>query len=297
MQTHQALDDISGGLHSLRLDPPDCLPFNPSGERDWLRATFNDVPRYLFRVFTPKSRGRTDQTWTRSMDATNGIPNARLDIFARDNEGEVADMLNRHLRWWKGDEDNLVSWTSSLLFALVYIFHLHANTTHGSELKDISLCVVDTTFFPTGVFLRDLDLIRAFRASDEFLDDFGDLQLKNRGGIEDKCKLVSAQAMIDRGLYDLQPRFKEFAAWPKAWRPPWANPVLELRKEFNRELGDACEVSLKEQLAAMNIADLFGGRWALPLAANAFALRPRRCWNERILATFRSCRFTGSFSS
>jgi hypothetical protein len=53
------------------------------------------------------------------MDATDGIPNARLDIFARDDEREVADMLNRHLRWWKGDKDNLVSWTSSLLFALV----------------------------------------------------------------------------------------------------------------------------------------------------------------------------------
>jgi hypothetical protein len=28
------------------------------------------------------------------MDATDGIPNARLDIFARDHKREVADMLN-----------------------------------------------------------------------------------------------------------------------------------------------------------------------------------------------------------
>ena len=61
MQTHQALDGILERLRSLRLDPPDCLPFNPSGERDRLRAAFNDVPRYLFRVFTPMSRGATDR--------------------------------------------------------------------------------------------------------------------------------------------------------------------------------------------------------------------------------------------
>lgn len=260
MQTDQALNDISEGMQSLQLDLPDCLPFNPGGEKSWLRAAFNDVPRYLFRVSTPKSRGRTDKIWTRSMDVTNNIPNARLDIFARDNEQEVADMLNRHLRWWKGGEDNLVSWTSSLLFALVYVFHLHASMTDGSDFEDISLCVVDTTFFPPGVFLRDLDLIRAFRTFDEKLDDFGDLRLKKRGGllyfgeylsqgalrIEDKCRIVSAQKMIDQGLYDLQPRFREFAAWPKAWQPSWANPVLELREEFYREPGDTWEVSLEE---------------------------------------------------
>jgi hypothetical protein len=109
------------------------------------------------------------------MDATEGIGNPRLDIFARDKH-EVAEMLNRHLRWWSGDEDNLVSWTSSLLFALVYMFHLHANPSDASPLNEIYLCVTDTTMFPPGVFLRDMDLIQAFRAFDETygknLDDF-----------------------------------------------------------------------------------------------------------------------------
>lgn len=245
------------------------------------------------------------------MDATDGIPNARLDIFARDDEREVADMLNRHLRWWKGDKDNLVSWTSSLLFALVYIFHLHANMMDGSAFEDISLCVVDTALFPSGVFLQDLDLIRAFRTFDEQLDNFANLRLVKRGGvfyfgeylsqgalkIEGKCQIVSAQAMIDQGLYDLQPKFREFAAWPKARPPPWANPVLELREEFYQGPGDAWEVSPEEHMAAMKIADLFGGHWALPVAANAFALRPRRSWDKRILVTFRAPRFTGLFSS
>ncbi|KAK4041707.1 hypothetical protein C8A01DRAFT_14563 [Parachaetomium inaequale] len=304
MQTHQALNDISEGLQSLHLDPPDCLPFNPSGERHWLRATFNDVPRYLFRVFTPKSRGATDTIWTRSMDARGGNPNAGLDIFDRDDKREVADMLNRHLRWRKGVDDNLVSWTSSLLFALVYIFHLHANERDRSAFEDICLCVVDTTLFPPGVFLQDLDLIRAFCAFDKQLANFENLRLGglyyfgeylSQGAlkIEHKCQIVSAQAMIDQGLYDLQPKFRDFAMWPKAPQPPWAKPVLKLREEFEKEPRDTLEVSLEEHLAAKNIADLFGGLWALPVAANLFALRPRRSWDERILATVRAPRFTG----
>jgi hypothetical protein len=244
------------------------------------------------------------------MDATDGNPKARVDIFSRDGEQKkVADMLSRHLRWWRGDEDNLVSWTSSLLFALVYIFHLRANVLDRSSFEAIFLCVVDTTLFPPGVFLRDLDLIRAFRAFDPKLNAFGNLRLNSRGGslyfgeylsqgalrIKDKCQIVSARAMIDQGLYDLQPKFREFARWPPEAPPPWANPVLELRREFSKGSEDAWEVTLTEQQAAVNIADHFGGHWALPVAANLFALRPRRGCDQGILATFGAPRFTGSF--
>ncbi|KAH6714588.1 hypothetical protein BKA61DRAFT_605536 [Leptodontidium sp. MPI-SDFR-AT-0119] len=52
-----------------------------------------------------------------------------------------------HPQWWKGHEDNLVSWTSSLLFALVYIFHLHANSNDRSAFDDIHLCIIDTNQF------------------------------------------------------------------------------------------------------------------------------------------------------
>lgn len=101
--------------------------------------------------------------------------------------------------------------------------------------------------------------------------------------------------MIDQGLYGLQPTFTEFAGWPAEAPPPWANLVLELRREFYQEPGDAWGVTMTEQRVAINIADLFGGRWALPVAANLFALRPRRGCDQRSIATFRAPRFTGSF--
>jgi hypothetical protein len=37
---------------------------------------------------------------------------------------------------------------------------------NSSAFEDIFLCIVDTTLFSAGVFLWDLDLIRAFRPCD-----------------------------------------------------------------------------------------------------------------------------------
>lgn len=58
-------------------------------------------------------------------------------------------MLYIHLRWWGtlSDPDNLVSWTSSLLFALQYVFYRHYSSKDGSSLDTIDLCVVDTLLF------------------------------------------------------------------------------------------------------------------------------------------------------
>ena len=305
MQAHQQIDGISDSLGSLHLDPPECLLFNPTGERSWLQATFSNVPRYLFRVSTPKSRGATDRLWTKSMDATDGKRSSEQDIFARGNQAEVANMLTRHLRWWEGPEDNFVSWTSSLLFAIVYIFHLHANSTNGSSLADISLCVIDTTQFPEGVFLRDLDLISVFSTPDNrhllLLEEwrstaryFGEYLSQGALKIEGKCQIVSAQAMIDKGLYDLQPEFSEFARWPIENLPPWVKPVLQLRGEFDREMTGRGGISVEERDAAMNIAQLFGGCWRLPVAVNFMALRPRRRRDVRMLEAFRD--FFGSRS-
>ncbi|KAL5330966.1 hypothetical protein ACEPPN_000493 [Leptodophora sp. 'Broadleaf-Isolate-01'] len=64
-----------------------------------------------------------------------------------------------------------------------------------------------------------------------FLEDFKGLRLKkdwyfgeylSQGAlkIEDKCQIVSAQAMIDRGLYDLRREFEEFSHWEIARKPP-----------------------------------------------------------------------------
>jgi len=106
---------------------------------------------------------------------------------------------------WKQGSDNLVSWTSSLPFALVYMFHLHAN-------------IADTTRLPRGVFLRDLDLIRAYNSFDADLAETEKLRTQKQGGrfyfgdylsqralnMKGKCDIVSDSALIDQGLFYLQ---------------------------------------------------------------------------------------------
>lgn len=301
-----SLIDLENGLNGLTLADPECLPFGPPEK---IGGLIDDIPRYLFRVFTPRSRGATDTSWTKSMDARDGEMTSRVDIFARPDQQQVAEMIHRHLRWWEGPEDNLVSWTSSLLFALVYIFHLRANSTDGSTFDEICLCIIDTTSFPTGVFLRDMDLIRYYGRFDIELRSFEDLRLRrhrqlsgyyyfgeyvSQGSlrIEGKCQIVSAQGMIDRGLYDLRPEFEAYANWEPQLQPPWANKTIELRECFYQGIRQG--ISEEGKQAAINIAQLFDQRWKLPVAVNLISLVPHRSDDTDILIPFRGDLFTGA---
>ena len=264
------MDDLVDGLTALGLSTSEELLFCPSGNKEWLSRTFHEIPRYLFRVYTLKSKGETTTSWARSMAAANAVSNSRIDIFDRDDK-LVARMLRQHLRWREGPDDNLVSWTSSLLFALVYIFHLHANSRDGSDFNEIFLCVIDTTKFATGTFLRDMELIKAYRSHDASLGDLEKIRLRgfyfgeylSQGAlkIQDKCKIVPASAMIEHGLLSLRPDFESFAKWRVKERPPWAYPTLSLREKSE-------DLNEQKLLTIAKIAELFGPRWNLPVAAN-----------------------------
>ncbi|KAL7948716.1 hypothetical protein V8C42DRAFT_312091 [Trichoderma barbatum] len=130
------------------------VPFNPSGN---LATKLHNTPRYLFRVYSDVSAGKHSSEWMKSCDA---LKNTFTDIFARD-ASIVALTLNEHL-WWqpKSFGDPFISWTTSLLVAIQYAIYKHK--TEHAELNTIYLCIVDTTLFPNGVFIKDLDLIEEF---------------------------------------------------------------------------------------------------------------------------------------
>jgi len=210
-------------------------------------------------------------------------------------------MVNRHLRWWKGG-DNLVSWTSSLLFALVYVFHLHANKSDNSSLNDICLCIVDTSSISEGIFIKDLDLIEAYHSFNSELEDlqklrltkhyFGEYLSQGSLKIEAKCDIVSAQAMVDRGLFDVLPPLRDFNTWEVTSRPPWAYEVIRLRHFFDATTARP-EAGRDELRAAVSIAKLFEPRWRLPVAVDLISLRSRRLEDCALLHAFRSPPFTG----
>jgi hypothetical protein len=205
-----SLENLTSALQDIHLEPEN-LPFNPTGQQSWLRNKFNDLARYLFRISTPYSDGTTDDTWARSMDAVERNPRATIDCFARKDQRAVAEELRKHLRWKSKDSDNFVSWTSSLLFAIQYIIFRHASARNGRPALDaIELCVIDTTLFPSGVFVRDLDMIQAYRSFDSTLESlyrirqsthyYGEYLSQGSLKIESRCQIVSAApALKDAG--------------------------------------------------------------------------------------------------
>jgi hypothetical protein len=171
-----SLETISNALASISLADHFHLLFNPAGEKAWLRQTLDNIPRYLFRVATPKSDGSSDEFWVKSRDACADKRQTR-DVFDQD-DGHVSSMLWRHLDW-KGklyDRDNFMSWTSSLLFALQYMSYRYNNKLDSSRLVDVRLYVIDTTKFASGTFLRDIDLIEAYKSFDNRLKSLGQLR-------------------------------------------------------------------------------------------------------------------------
>lgn len=69
------MDALTQALESTHLDsPPSQIPeqllFNPSPDSNLGRHALDNIPRYLFRVVSPESDGRTDAEWVRSEAAT-----------------------------------------------------------------------------------------------------------------------------------------------------------------------------------------------------------------------------------
>lgn len=241
-------DDLVNGLQTVALTKPDCLLFNPVADKAWLRGKVDDIPRYLFRITTPLSDGFTDGIWVKSKDARHGRADSRRDIFAVGDNTQAACMLYKHLRWQTKpqDPDNFTSWTSSLLFALQYIFYRHKHPKDRSNLKDILLCIIDTASFTKGTFLKDMDLLNAYGPFDSHLRNHQEVREKKHSNfygslyfgeylsqgalkIEDRCQLVSSQAIIDQGLFKLQP---ELMMSMTVTKPSLANEVIRLREPF-----------------------------------------------------------------
>ncbi|TWU70517.1 hypothetical protein ED733_000789 [Metarhizium rileyi] len=289
------------------------LIFKPIGDHEWIEETFDEVPPYLIRVFTPKSAGFTDHSWVKSRDARSGSRWSNVDIFGR-QKTVAAAMVNCHLRWWENDSVNLVSWTDSWLFALQYIFYLHKNAKDASSLDDIKICIIDTRLFPKGCFIRDMDLITAFEQHHDSTGKnlralrqlrrnrstrhsgsyyFGEYLSQGALNIEDKCHIVSGKEVLEHGLLTIQPAFRTYESWPVMERTPWVEEVLKLREAFYiRSPNTEQPATTDEVEAAVNIAKLFAAPFRLAVASGLIGLLPRQADDATIQRLFISS-FTG----
>ncbi|KAI0126203.1 hypothetical protein BJ170DRAFT_463584 [Xylariales sp. AK1849] len=302
------MNDLTGKFQSVGLNrrihvgfadrDPDEVPFHPSDAV----AKRSEVPRYLFRVFSPASAGGNNNEWIRSEDALKGIT---TDVFAHRDVSRVAIALNEHLRWMpRSCGDPFTSWTTSLLVAIQYAIYKYKN--ENTKLRHVRICIVDTTMFPRGSFMRDLDLMEAFRdkvhegqtiKSKDELTTWGErglgnfLSLRRRRShthsgvyyfgeylsqgpvnIKDRSCTVSCDKIINDHLFTLVPEFK-VELESKLNR--WANDVIELREPFYRKEEPKLLESTHLEEAVM-ISNHFTTSWSLPMLVNLLALCPRR---------------------
>ncbi|KAJ9296522.1 hypothetical protein DTO271G3_5220 [Paecilomyces variotii] len=288
---------------SVRPGDEDQLLFNPQADTGLSRDVLGDIPRYLFRIVSPLSDGDTDGIWMRSEAASRNTSSSLEDIFfGLDSEKReiVARTVNVHLRWWpKYDlEDNFVSWSSSLLFALQYIYYRHLHIRDGSSLEEIKLFVIDTVRFPVGTFVRDLDLINAFYKFDSHPGEnlrslkpvrenygyyFGEYLSQGSLKIEGKYQMISANVLFDANrLRRLQPEFGDIYDLKKKERkkekkPKWANEVRRLREVIwsaaaAKSLPLLSEEMLDRMEAISEIIENFDPGWRFPMAIYFAAL-------------------------
>ncbi|CVK91348.1 uncharacterized protein FMAN_09490 [Fusarium mangiferae] len=120
---------------------------------------------YLFRAWDNNSTGANGEDVIASILSKGDKANRhKIDIFSMDYQ-KASEMLHHHLS--KGAfsslvTDNLVSWSSSLMFVIQYANWRLCNTWRNPQ-DDIHICAVDTAKFPRGQFARDMWLFKSFR--------------------------------------------------------------------------------------------------------------------------------------
>ncbi|KAH7265543.1 uncharacterized protein BKA55DRAFT_535465 [Fusarium redolens] len=135
------------------------------------------MPRYLFRAYDKNSTGLNTDAMVASVLHQRGEANRhKIDIFSMDSQ-EASEMLHHHLH--KGlyntrKTNNLVSWSSSLMFVIQYANWRFCNPWFGQP-DDIHICAVATSKFPRRQFARDKWLLNSFKNGD-FSDEESDFR-------------------------------------------------------------------------------------------------------------------------
>lgn len=293
--------------HVTTGEPPECCLFKPNRSNSRFGYEFDRVPRYLLRLYAPECCGESNETKVASRaaiskkDPTLG----QRDIFSIPPR-EAADLLNQHLRWdrRKDPRDNLMSWTSSLLFALQLGFYRHVTQNPPPAFSDIKLCIIDTTGYPSGTFLQDVVLIRSFMhayhpCGDRDLnslfkirtDDyyFGEYLSQGTLNIEGRSCHVSLEQLIQYGLFNILPELGVEQHWEH-----WAHSVKRLRVVLLQSPKRA-QTSKTEIRKMITIGQgCFGNGFALPMTCMLLALRKRSREDETILGGLLAC-FSGEF--
>lgn len=154
-----------------------------------------------------------------------------MDIFSRDPQ-EAIKMLESHLLWENLPTDNMVSWTSSFLFAIQHAIRRTQTDRPRSAPGSVYVSIVDTRELPRGSFLSAVALLEAFNleSKGKLKHDYYHGEYLSQGKMEiTDCAVVSTtlESLVKHGLYKLYPPFAD-----ETRKGLLRRRVLELRLTF-----------------------------------------------------------------
>ena len=254
-----AVEDLSKQLEATSIcAPPTSVPFSPQSSSRWEKTHLGPIPRYLFRVYTPLSDGFTDDQWCISRDALfeKDFANAYPDVFQTEDPHTTAEDIAGHLWWSKSHrQDNLMSWTSSLLFALQYIFYRHSGCRNRSSMRDIRLCIVDTLYLGDKTFIRDMNLIDAFAPYDHSCELNRLRKMRLGGTLYYGPQGIAPVSLRKSFLTEASWTFNPSSGWHL--RPEARNGLcqwLELAKPSKRDMSKALASNVSRPSSGLSLA-------------------------------------------
>lgn len=196
--------------------PPSKWRFQPQGDlHDILKTKFDQIPPFLFRTYFLGPHSRSSHNFVRSAAIWNGRNDQ--DLFGRDREMAKC-MLEKHLLRRASAENNLISWTDSVVVAIDQaICKLRSDSrVVGANIR---ICVLDTRRVDRGIFLPATALMDAFLVPNEgyFRRQNYDSEYVSQGelDIRGKSSATTLHDLLERGLYKAFPPFNIHETTPK----------------------------------------------------------------------------------
>ena len=260
-----------------------CLPVETAG----VLEHSEQVPHYLFRVFDDDSSGLNNDYTIASIASEDRQRGNRRDVLTMKGRSKAAQLLYNHMKKALNSgrlDDNFVSWTSSLLFAIQYA--VYRRWRQNNDEAVVKLCIIDTRKYPRGQFMEDLSLLRKFDGAakeiggevENFFDfrlsreDYQNGEYLSQGAVHhhNRSCIVTLNTLVEAGLYTLCPEFKYS-------NHKWTERVRDLRQEWSEEV----TTSIEDIQCALDLAKACSATDDLDLATAFLTLKNRTLRGNR----------------
>lgn len=184
--------------------------FEHQGElKESLAEQQHHIPRFLFRVSAPKTNGETTSRLVRSAAAMHKLDTS--DLLSRP---DAAEMLENHVLWKDMENDNLTSWTSSLLYGVHLAIHRKNYDRHFPQRPDpsrIKLYILEARRRPRGTFVPAVALLKAYGVSHpKLIHNYIHHEYLSQGAFavpQTEMNIITYGGLIAIGLHELYPLF------------------------------------------------------------------------------------------